>query len=83
MKIKIIILKKFFLFFINQFFQENIKEENNEIIIRYNIKENENKIKIFGKDFIKNNKNICKIIYEDKEYELQEYFEFKNIKKNK
>ena len=54
-------------------------EERNEIIIEYNIKR-EKKVKIFGYNFIKNNKNICKIIYEDKEYELTEYFDIKNIK---
>ena len=53
------------------------EEDNNEIIIRYNIKENENEIKIFDLDFIINNKNKCTIIYEEKEYELQEYFEIK------
>ena len=58
------------------------EEEKNKIIIRYNIKENENLIKIFDLYFIINNKEKCKIIYEEKEYELQEYFSFKNIKNN-
>ena len=31
-------------------------------------------IRIFGEEFVKNNKNHCKIIYENKEYELSEYF---------
>ena len=53
----------------------DIEEDTNEITICYNIKQKENKIKIFGSDFVKNNKNNCKIIYEDKEYELQEYFD--------
>ena len=45
-----------------------------EIIIRYKINKNENEIKIFGSDFIKNNKDKCKIIYEEKEYEIKEKF---------
>ena len=53
-------------------------EENNEIIIEYYTKWAE-KIKIFGCDFVRNNKNICKIIYKYKEYELTEYFNIKNI----
>ena len=40
------------------------------------------KIKIFDNIFVKYNKDKCKIIYKDKEYDLQEYFEIKeeNIK---
>jgi len=50
---------------------------NNEINIIYKI-EDDKKVKIFGAEFVKNNKNICKIIYEDKEYELDEYFNIPN-----
>jgi len=32
------------------------------------------KLKIFGKTFVENNKDKCKIIYKEKEYELEEYF---------
>ena len=35
---------------------------------------NNYRIRIFGEEFVKNNKNNCKIIYENKEYELLEYF---------
>ena len=52
-------------------------EEINEIKIQYKI-EGEKKIKIFGYEFVKNNKNICKILYENKEYDLCEYFRVKN-----
>ena len=45
-----------------------------EINIIYNIDKKE-KIKIFGEKFVKNNKDICKIIYDKKEYDLTEYFE--------
>ena len=53
----------------------NSKEGNNEITIVYNINKEENKIKIFGSNFVKNNINNCKILYQNKEYELKEYFE--------
>ena len=46
----------------------------NEINIIYKIKDNDKKVKIFGSEFVKNNKDKCQIIYEDKEYELNEYF---------
>ena len=35
-------------------------------------------MKIFGSEFVKNNKNNCKILYENQEYELQEYFNITN-----
>ena len=59
-------------------------EKNKEIVINYipkNIKEdnkesednNEKKIRIFGQDFVYNNIYKCKIIYNNEEYELDEY----------
>ena len=42
----------------------------NEINIIYNNINNEDKIKIFGKTFINNNKDKCKIIYNNQEYNL-------------
>ena len=54
----------------------NGKEENIHIEIIYKPKENEKDIiRIFGKKFVKKNKDKCKIIYKGKEYELKEYFE--------
>ena len=44
----------------------------NEIDLVYNIPNDKNKVQIFGSDFIKNNKDLCKIIYENKEYDLTE-----------
>ena len=35
-------------------------------------------IKLFGSDFVKRNKKKCKIIYNEKEYDLMEYFTFDN-----
>ena len=76
--------------YINYFHYINIKEclfylrkKFDYITINYNIKENDKRIKIFGKDFVKNNKSICQIIYEDEYYELSEYLELNNIGNNK
>ena len=55
----------------------NIKE-NNEITINYKIKKDEKQIKLFNHDFVLNNKDKCKIIYEDKENELKERFQINN-----
>jgi len=53
----------------------------NEINIIYKINKEE-KIKIFGEEFVENNKDICKIKYDNKEYELKEEFEIKNKNKS-
>ena len=45
----------------------------NEITIIYKIKGNEVGIKLFGEEFIKNNKDKCKIIIENKEQDIVEY----------
>ena len=57
-------------------------EDNIELEIVYKPKEDyfkgnpsEKVIKMFDVNFIENNKEKCKIIYNDKEYELKEYFE--------
>ena len=52
-----------------------------EITIIYNITKSqrkEGKIRIFGKNFVKNNKNKCKIKIDEKEYELMEEINIKN-----
>ena len=46
------------------------------------ILEKEYTINIFGKEFLKNNKNICKMIIDYKEYELSEKFNFKYYNKD-
>ena len=61
--------------------EENMQE--NEMIIKYKINENEDIVKIFGQDFVEYNKNTCKIIFEEKEYDLQEKFDIKNYNKKK
>ena len=55
-------------------------EENNEIYITYKINKNDNFIKIFDSEFINNNKKLCKIICEGKEYDLHEKFNVQNFK---
>ena len=57
------------------------EEDISEINIMYNIKE-ENKIRIFGDKFIENNKNICKMIIDNKEYEITEEYNIENYKNN-
>ena len=59
----------------------NINYNNNltnKTIINYKIDKNSNKVKIFGKIFVKNNKNNFSIIYKENIYELSEYFEIPN-----
>ena len=45
-----------------------------KIIINYTL-ENKKRIKLFGNKFIKTNKDVCKIIIDDKESEILEYYE--------
>ena len=70
----------------NEFLPRILKVYNgiskNEIDLVYNIPNNEKKIKIFGSKFVDNNKNLCKIIYNNKEYDLSEYFNCQNVKEN-
>ena len=44
------------------------EKEISNIYIIYNI--NKDNINIFGSKFVENNKNICKMIIDDKEYDL-------------
>ena len=46
-----------------------------EITIIYKINNNDKKVKIFDSEFIRNNKKYCKIIYNNKEMDLKEYFD--------
>ena len=45
---------------------------NNEIIIEYKIIDNEKIIKIFGKEFVENNKDKCLLISKNKKNNLEE-----------
>ena len=50
--------------------------KTNFIIIRYKTNPKSLYLKIFGNDFVKNNKNNCKIMHKNKIYKLMEYFKF-------
>ena len=59
-----------------------VKENIDEITIIYKIDKNNN-VKVFGEKFVKKNKKYCKIIYDGKIYDLNEYINIDNIKYNK
>ena len=47
---------------------------NDEINIIYTKPDRNKKVKLFGKNFVKNNNKKLKIKYNNKKYELSEYF---------
>ena len=62
---------------------EENKFKKIEIEIVYDpMEDNDHKMRIFGKNFVNNNKDKCKIIYKNKEYELKENFEDIDINYN-
>ena len=61
--------------------EKRISYVNNEITIIYKINKNEKFVKIFDKDFVEAKKKFCKILYNGKEYDLQENFNVENINK--
>ena len=46
-----------------------------KLFLRYKINKKDDKIRLFGEEFVDNNKNICKIIYKEKIYELTDHFD--------
>ena len=54
-----------------------MSNSSQEILIKYK-NNKEDKIKIFGDTFVKNNKDKCKIYYNDVEQELVSYINNKN-----
>ena len=56
--------------------------EQNEIILKYKTNFINNKLKIFGERFVKNNKINCKIIINKKEYNLISHLEKKESNSN-
>ena len=58
------------------------EKDISEINIIYDINGKSN-IYIFGSKFVENNKNICKMIIDNKEYELAEYYNVKGNNNNK
>ena len=64
-------------------------EDKSEIKIIYDInnkdeedEEEEQIINIFGAEFVKNNKNKCKMIIDNKEYEISEKYNIENYNDN-
>ena len=49
---------------------------SNDITLLYNNYDNLSEIKIFGEQFVANNKDKCVILFQNKEYELTEKFKF-------
>jgi len=56
---------------------DSIIDLNNEIEIIYDVK-GQNEIRIFGNTFVNNNKDICKIVFGNNEYNLVEHFKIKD-----
>ena len=57
---------------------------NDRFILRYNIDKHyiqNDKIRIFGEKFVKNNENNCKILCKGQSYNLVEYFDISNSNK--
>ena len=55
--------------------KNNIEEKLNEITIIYNINFLDYRIKLFDGRFVENNKEKCKIIIDNKEQEIDEYYD--------
>ena len=55
----------------------------NEIHIKYEIKNKDEEIRIFGNKFVYNNYNICKIILNNKIYNLISHLNLKKMKNKK
>jgi len=59
---------------------KNSNKDITEINIIYNIN-NKERIKLFGDEFVRNNKKICKMIIDNNNYEITEEYNVKIIKK--
>ena len=59
-------------------------EDLSYINIIYDVnQQNNNEINIFGSIFVENNKNICKMIIDNMEYEIREKYNIENYNNNK
>ena len=56
--------------------------ESKEGIVTYEIKDNNSRIKIFGKDFVQNNKENCFIFKNNTIFDIDEYYSINKEKKN-
>ena len=66
--------------FINYFNSSFGKKYKKRIIIEYIIDEKDEKIKLFGSEFVENNKEKCILIINENIYKLSEYINRKEIK---
>ena len=57
-------------------------KESKEGIATYGIKDNDSKIKIFGKDFVENNKENCFLLKNSTIYDIEEYYSLNKEKNN-
>ena len=64
-------------------YDQMFSNDINKLKIYYKFNKDGKPIKIFGKEFVENNKEKCKLLIEGKEYELMEYLDKKNIKEIK
>ena len=60
-------------------YYENYFDGINSIDIFYQIKDNQKKLKLFGDNFVKNNRNNCEIIIDGNKYELRNYINIENF----
>jgi surface protein len=64
-------------------YQKMFNKETSEVNLTYNINREENTINIFGTDFVKNNKDKCKMFIDGQEYEIRKTFDITNYNKEK
>ena len=69
--------------YINIIYDINKKNKNKDEDESEKEDEDEYEIKIFGHEFVMNNKNNCKMIIDNKEYEITEKYNIENYNNNK
>ena len=67
----------------DKIFEDTMGMNLNEIHIKYKIKKEENRIRIFGDNFVYYNKNNCIIIFNGKIYNLISHLDIKNRNRKK
>ena len=64
-------------------YEKMLAQYINKLKIKYKINRDENEIKLFGSQFVNNNMKNCKILIDNKEYNLMECFNIENISKQR
>ena len=62
--------------------EENKESKDDFITIKYKVKNNNKTIRLFGDDFVVNNKNFCKIIINEKKFDLIAFYNLEDNKLN-